>query len=55
MKELHPRDKNQIESKKILMLENPVEFMHVSKKSLIVQKEIGPGKDNPESETMTKY
>ena len=36
---------NQIESKKILMLENPVEFMHVPKKSLIVQKEVGPGKD----------
>lgn len=36
---------NQIESKKILMLENPVEFIHVPKKSLIVQKEVGPGKD----------
>lgn len=36
---------NQIENKKILMLENPVEFVHVSNKSLIVQKEVGPGKD----------
>lgn len=36
---------NQIENKKILMLENPVEYIHVPKKSLIVQKEVGPGKD----------
>lgn len=36
---------NQLENKKILMLENPVEYMHTSQKSLIVQKEIGPGKD----------
>ncbi|MBQ9280021.1 MAG: Flp pilus assembly complex ATPase component TadA [Clostridia bacterium] len=36
---------NQTENKKILMLENPVEYMHTSQKSLIVQKEVGPGKD----------
>lgn len=36
---------NENQNKKILSLENPVEFKHVSKKSLIVQKEIGNGKD----------
>lgn len=36
---------NQTEKKKILMLENPVEYVHKSNKSLIVQKEVGPGKD----------
>lgn len=36
---------NKTENKKILMLENPIEYMHVSKKSLIVQKEVGQGKD----------
>lgn len=36
---------NQTENKKILMLENPIEYMHKSKKSLIVQKEVGMGKD----------
>lgn len=36
---------NQNENKKILTLEKPVEFKHVSKKSLIVQKEVGKGKD----------
>ena len=33
-------------NKKILTLENPVEFKHVSKKSIIVQKEIGKGMDS---------
>lgn len=32
-------------NKKILTLEKPVEFKHISKKSLIVQKEVGKGKD----------
>lgn len=36
---------NQKENKKILMLENPVEYMHTSQKSLIVQKEVGEGRD----------
>lgn len=33
------------QNKKILTLENPVEYKHTSKKSVIIQKEIGPGKD----------
>ena len=36
---------NQTENKKILMLENPIEFVHKPNKSLIVQKEVGIGKD----------
>lgn len=36
---------NKTENKKILMLENPIEYMHVSNKSLIIQKEVGEGKD----------
>ncbi len=36
---------NQTQNKKILSLENPVEYKHTSKKSVIVQKEIGVGKD----------
>lgn len=36
---------NQTVNKKILTLEKPVEFKHTSKKSLIVQKEVGKGKD----------
>ena len=36
---------NQNVNKKILTLEKPVEFKHTSKKSLIVQKEVGRGKD----------
>jgi len=39
-------DINEIENKKILTLENPVEFKHKSKKSIIVQKEIGLGRDS---------
>jgi len=37
---------NEQQNKKILTLENPVEFKHHSKKSLIVQKEIGRGRDS---------
>ena len=36
---------NQNDNKKILTLENPVEYRHKSAKSIIVQKEIGNGKD----------
>lgn len=36
---------NKTENKKILMLESPIEYMHTSKKSLIVQKEVGIDKD----------
>lgn len=38
-------DVNQKENKKILSLEKPVEFKHTSNKSLIIQKEVGVGKD----------
>ncbi len=38
-------DINQTQNKKILTLENPVEYRHKSKKSMIVQKEVGQGKD----------
>ena len=37
---------NENQNKKILTLENPVEYKHTSKKSLIVQKEIGLGRDS---------
>ncbi len=37
---------NENQNKKILTLESPIEFKHQSKKSLIVQKEIGIGKDS---------
>ncbi len=36
---------NESQSKKILTLENPVEYKHKCKKSIIVQKEIGVGRD----------
>ena len=36
---------NETQNKKILSLENPIEYKHTSKKSLIVQKEIGVGGD----------
>ena len=36
---------NENQNKKILTLENPVEYKHTSKKSIIVQKEIGAGRD----------
>lgn len=38
---------NENSNKKILTLENPVEYRHKSKQSIIVQKEIGAGKDSP--------
>ncbi len=37
---------NETQNKKILTLEKPVEYKHVCKKSIIVQKEIGPGGDS---------
>lgn len=40
-------DINTNQNKKILTLENPVEYKHKSKKSVIIQKEVGPGKDVP--------
>ena len=39
-------DINENQNRKILTLEKPVEFKHTSKKSLIVQKEVGKGKDS---------
>ena len=36
---------NENQNKKILTLENPIEYKHHSKKSLIVQKEVGKGQD----------
>ncbi len=39
-------DINRKQNKKILTLESPVEYKHTSKKSIIVQKEVGPGKDS---------
>ena len=32
--------KNENQNKKILTLENPIEYKHTSKKSLIIQKEV---------------
>ena len=40
-------DINKTQNRKILTLENPVEYRHKSKKSIIVQKEVGPGMDVP--------
>lgn len=37
---------NNKQNKKILTLENPIEYQHTSKKSIIIQKEVGPGKDS---------
>ncbi len=36
---------NEKQNKKILTLENPIEYKHTSNKSIIVQKEVGIGKD----------
>ena len=36
---------NQTENKKILALEKPIEYKHTSQHSLIIQKEVGKGKD----------
>ena len=38
-------DINENENRKILTLENPIEYKHTSKKSMIVQKEVGKGRD----------
>ena len=38
-------DINMNQNRKILSLESPVEFKHTCKKSIIIQKEVGPGKD----------
>ena len=45
---------NETENKKILTLESPVEYRHKSKKSIIVQKEIGVGGDMPTYSLGTK-
>ena len=37
---------NENQNKKILTLESPIEYMHKSKESIIVQKEVGPGRDS---------
>lgn len=37
---------NESQNKKILSLENPIEYRHTSKKSMIIQKEIGVGGDS---------
>lgn len=37
---------NETQNKKILSLENPIEYKHTSKKSMIVQKEVGIGGDS---------
>ena len=37
---------NKTQNKKILSLENPIEYKHTSKKSVIVQKEVGVGGDS---------
>ena len=39
-------DINETQNRKILTLENPVEFKHHSKQSIIVQKEVGQGQDS---------
>lgn len=39
-------DINEKENKKILTLESPIEFKHTSKKSIVIQKEVGAGKDS---------
>ena len=36
---------NETQNKKILTLESPIEYMHTSKNSLIIQKEVGIGRD----------
>ena len=36
---------NSKQNKKILTLESPIEYKHKCKKSIIIQKEVGPGKD----------
>ncbi len=38
-------DVNETQKKKIVMLEDPVEYRHKQKKSIIIQKEVGKGQD----------
>lgn len=45
---------NENENKKILTLESPVEYKHNSKKSIIIQKEVGVGGDIPTYSMGTK-
>ena len=45
---------NENENKKILTLESPVEYRHKSKKSIIIQKEVGIGGDIPTYSIGTK-
>ena len=45
---------NETQNKKILTLESPVEFKHTSKKSIIIQKEVGTGGDIPSYSIGTK-
>ena len=45
---------NEKENKKILSLESPVEYKHRCKKSIIVQKEVGVGRDCPDYSTGVK-
>ncbi len=45
---------NENQNKKILTLESPVEFKHKSKKSVIIQKEVGVGGDVPSYSIGTK-
>lgn len=42
---------NENQNKKILSLEKPIEFKHKSKKSIIIQKEVGKGGDVPTFKT----
>ena len=43
---------NENQNKKILSLEKPIEFKHKSKKSIIIQKEVGKGGDVPTFKTI---
>ena len=45
---------NETKNKKILTLESPVEYKHKCKKSIIVQKEVGVGRDCPDYSTGVK-
>lgn len=45
---------NETQNKKILTLESPVEYKHKCKKSIIVQKEVGVGRDCPDYSTGVK-
>lgn len=45
---------NETQNKKILTLESPVEYRHKSKKSIIIQKEVGVGGDVPTYSIGTK-